>query len=94
MCHDYLLHLFLFQAFSSDDNNSMKFESVSPNKILIRNDVQGGEGPQHIQVHNNLIASPTSESMLVSNDKNEVDGALQMVRSFMKILTIIIKSFY
>ena len=69
----------------------MKFESVSPNKILIRNDVQGGEGPQQMQMHNNLIASPTSESMLVSNDKNEVDGALQMVRSFMKILTIIIK---
>ena len=58
----------------------MKFESLSPNKILIRNDVQGSEGPQQMQVHNNLISSPTSESMLASNDKNEVDRALQMVR--------------
>ena len=56
----------------------MKFESLSPNKVLIRNDQ--AEAQPSIQVHNNLIESPTQESMLVSDDKNDVEGTLQMVR--------------
>ena len=57
----------------------MKFESLSPNKILMQNDGQQVEGNQPMQVHNNLIASPTHESMLAADDKNEVQRPLQMV---------------
>ena len=57
----------------------MKFESLSTNKLLIRNDGQQVEGNQPMQVHNNLIASSTHESMLASDDKNEVQRPLQMV---------------
>ena len=56
----------------------MKFESLSPNKILIRNDDQHGEGELALREQNSLM--PTQESMLVSDDKNEVDESLQMVR--------------
>ena len=57
----------------------MKFESLSPNEILMTNDGQQVEGNQQMQVHNNLIASSTHESMLASDDKNEVQRPLQMV---------------
>ena len=56
----------------------MRVESLSPNKILIRNDDQHGEGELALRVENNLM--PTQESMLVSDDKNEADESLQMVR--------------
>ena len=56
----------------------MRVESLSPNKILIRNDDQHGEGELALRVENSLM--PTQESMLVSDDKNEVDESLQMVR--------------
>ena len=54
--------------------------SISPNKILIRNDLQNQGQQQHLQqVHNTLISSP--ESMTVSSDaKNELVGGLRLVR--------------
>ena len=58
----------------------MKFESLSPNKVLIRNDDQQSEGELPVKVLNDLM--PTQESMLASDDKNEVDESLQMVRYF------------
>ena len=71
------------QVFTCDENSSMKLAgSISPNKILIRNDLQnqGQQPQQHLQqVHNTLISSP--ESMTVSSDaKNELVGGLRLVR--------------
>ena len=64
----------------------MKFESLSPNKILIRNDDQQDEGELALKVQNNLM--PTQESMLVSDDKNEADESLQMVR-YLKVENVL-----
>ena len=61
----------------------MKLGNFSPNKLLIRNDLQQAEAHQQQlhQAHNSLIPS-SPESLIISKEKNEVDGTLQMVRSF------------
>ena len=61
----------------------MKLGNFSPNKLLIRNDLQQAEQQQQQQLHqahNSLIPS-SPESLIISKEKNEVDGTLQMVRS-------------
>ena len=64
----------------------MKLGNFSPNKLLIRNDLQHVEEQQQQQqlhqTHNSLIPS-SPESLIISKEKNEVDGTLQMVRSFL-----------